>query len=580
MSLQHIDAYVVTGTDPHQSEYIPDYWNIRKWLSGFTGSAGQMVITSDFAGLWTDSRYFIQAEKELENTGVQLMRQKVQFAPEYLTWIEENITDGSKVLVNGLLISKQQFDLASKSHLSHSNIITEDKILDKIWHDRLEKSQNRAFILHDEYTGIKTSSKLSRIHQWLQTNELDGILFSALDDVAWVTNLRGYDVPYNPVLVSFLYVSVKVNVLFIEKEKLDPTVLDYLVNSNIDIISYEEVYDYLKDLPADVKIGMDKTQCNYGITEAAGTRFKSIQNPVVDWKAEKNFVEIENVKKAMVSDGLALTKAFYWLEKELLSREVSEYEFGKKLTFFRSEDTEYLMDSFGSIVGYMGNGAIIHYSAGEEDCALIKNEGILLVDSGGQYKTGTTDITRTIALGTSEAEPEIKKAYTLVLKGMIALSDTIFPIGTTGVQMDIMARQFLWQNGWNYAHGTGHGVGYCLNVHEGPQGFAGLNSVRGKVPFSEGMITSNEPGYYQKDKYGIRIENLILTQKHNTFESFLRFETLTLFPIDTKLIDTSLLSRHELDWINQYHQTVYVLLCSGLDENLKKWLSVKCKTLE
>jgi Xaa-Pro aminopeptidase len=579
MAMQSIDVYVVTGTDPHQSEYLADNWNVRKYLSGFTGSAGQMVITKDFAGLWTDSRYFIQAEYELKNTGIQLMKQKVQFAPEYLIWIKDNIPEDCTVLIDGSLISLEQFEYASKTLLSNFKLITSDKLLGKIWVDRKESSVQRVFLLEDKYAGENIASKMLRIQNFIVDSGINGMLFSALDDIAWITNLRGYDVPFNPVFLSYLYFSEKRKVLFVNSEKLSDGIRFYLSEQNIEILPYHQVFEFLNQLPSGTLVGMDKNQSSFSIAEAAGKRFFAVNNPVIQWKSEKNKIEINNTRKAMIADGVALTKTFFWLENELKSREVTEYELGQQLSVFRSQNEEYLMDSFGSIVGYMGNGAIIHYSADVNKCAAIRQKGIVLVDSGGQYKTGTTDITRTIATG-QNIDDEIKKAFTLVLKGMIALSNMIFPKGTTGVQLDVMARQFLWGSGLNYAHGTGHGVGFCLNVHEGPQGFAGLNSIRGKVPFAEGMITSNEPGFYEPGKFGIRTENLILTKKHPIYDNFYTFETLTLYPLDKSLMDMSMLTHDEKYWVNQYHQDVFDQLTGYLDDNHRMWLYEKCKSLE
>jgi Xaa-Pro aminopeptidase len=577
MALQKIDAYIVTGTDPHQSEYLADHWNVRKWLSGFTGSAGQLVITLDFAGLWTDSRYFIQAERELADSGIKLVKQIIQYAPEYLQWIKDNLAKESKVVIDGSTISVHSFKDAKKNYLSHVNIVTEDSLLDKIWENRPIIPQSNSYILHEQYTGISAKEKIISLQNWLKDQKLDSIFLTALDDIAWITNLRGCDVSYNPVTIVYMYVSIEKAVLFIDHNKISLEVKDYLEVQHITTLEYQNVFDFLEKIHSSEKIGIDVYQCNQTIADSLKDSYISIANPVPNWKGKKNEIEIKNTKKAMISDGIALTKAFYWLEETLTDRKISEVEFGKILTQYRAEATDYLQDSFGSIVGYNGNGAIIHYSAEEQTCSHIQPEGVLLVDSGGQYLTGTTDITRTIGLGA--LSDEIKRNFTLVLKGMIGLSQLIFPEGTTGVQMDILARQHLWKNGLSYAHGTGHGVGFCLNVHEGPQGFAGLNSGRSKVPFEEGMITSNEPGYYVDGQYGIRIENLILTKKHPTFEKFLCFETLSLFPIDLNLIDQSLLIKDEVNWLNNYHLSVFELLSPYLDEKHKEWLKKKCEMI-
>ncbi|HMP29537.1 MAG TPA: aminopeptidase P family protein, partial [Saprospiraceae bacterium] len=553
MASQNIDCYVVTGTDPHQSEYVAEHWNVRGWLSGFTGSAGQLVITLDFAALWTDSRYFLQAAEELEDTGIILMKQKVQYAPEHLQWIKDNMPQGSRVMIDGLTMSAYSFQEASNTYLNGMNIITQDTLLNTVWRDRSTLPTSTVYILSEKYVGVSSHQKIQDIRQWLKEHKLDGLLLTALDDIAWVTNLRGSDVMYNPVNMAYLYISIDRVALFVDRKKIVKDVMSYLNELTVEIADYHAIFEYFQKVcPADL-VGIDSYQTNHTLASAINTPV-SISNPVTLSKGKKNDTEVLNIKCAMVSDGIALTKAFYWLEEQLTKRSVSEYEFGTILTQYRKEDPEYLQDSFGAIVGYNSNGAIIHYSAQKDKSAEIKPEGVLLVDSGGQYLTGTTDITRTVAVGA--VKDPIKESFTLVLKGLISLTEVTFPMGTTGVQMDILARQHLWHYGKSYSHGTGHGVGFCLNVHEGPQGFGGLNSSKSKVAFEEGMVTSNEPGYYVDGQYGIRIENLILTQKHSVHENYLCFETLTLFPIDTSLIDTSLLTEQEVNWINSYHQAV------------------------
>jgi Xaa-Pro aminopeptidase len=576
MSLQKVSAYIVTGTDPHQSEYVADHWNIRKWLSGFTGSAGQLVVTLDFAGLWTDSRYFLQGEQELEGTGIHLMKQKIQYVPEYLQWVNKNLEEGSHIMFDGDTLSALQNEEYS-SYFFKFNIFYSDTIINKIWEHRTSIPQSKAFTLKEQFVGDSATEKINRIKNWLKEESLDYLLLTALDDIAWVTNLRGTDVHFNPVNVSYLLVGETQSVLFMDEEKIDDSVSGYLDLHDIAIKSYSQTHVHLALFSDGKRIGIDPNQCNFNIAKILSINGIHISNPVINWKGCKNDIEIQNTRAAMVSDGVALSKALYWLESTLETRSVSEYELGTILTKYRAEDKHYLHDSFGSIVGYNGNGAIIHYSAKEHNCAFIKPKGILLIDSGGQYLTGTTDITRTISFG--QIEEEVKVNFTLVLKGMIALSKVVFPQGISGVQLDTLARQYLWSQGLNYPHGTGHGVGYCLNVHEGPQGFGGLNNVKSKVPFEAGMITSNEPGFYVNDRYGIRIENLILTKKHDNFDKFLEFETLTLFPIDTNLIIKSLLSKDEITWMNEYHQLVYSKLSSNLDEKLSLWLRDKCKAI-
>jgi Xaa-Pro aminopeptidase len=573
MAAQNIDAFVITGTDAHQSEYIAEYWNSRQWATGFTGSAGQVVITQDFAGLWTDSRYFLQGESELEGTGYQLMKQSVQFNPEYIEWIEKNLAKDAVVMLDGYTVSTNLPRTILKIFNNKFQIIFDDKVLPIAWKDRPSLPMTKCFNLEEKYTGESAKSKFEWVRQFLEKHQYDGILLSSLDDIAYLLNIRAGDVDYNPVCISYCYISLHEVIWFVDNTQLP----DILPLDNIVVKPYETASSFLEKLEESNTIAIDLSQLNVKIKSALKCKTVAITNPVVLKKSQKNPIELHNIKKAMINDGIALAKSFYWLENEINDNSVSEHRLSEVIAQYRSESTDYIGESFGAIIGYKGNGAIVHYKPDKRSSASIRNEGVLLCDSGGQYKTGTTDITRTFGLkGNNDI---VKRDYTCVLKGMIALSRITFPKGTTGAQLDILARQFLWSLGLNYSHGTGHGVGFCLNVHEGPQGFAPISSERGRTPLLEGMILSNEPGYYKEGEYGIRIENLMVVQPHETYKDFFKFETLTLSPIDLILLDKTMLSQEEITFINEYHHKVFNKLSPHLDTDVRNWLEEKCKEI-
>jgi Xaa-Pro aminopeptidase len=568
-----IDAYIITGTDAHQSEYIADHWNAREWATGFTGSAGQVVITQDFAGLWTDSRYFLQGDQELQDSGYSLMKQVVQYTPEYLDWVATNLPSGSKIMMDGYTVSIASHDYMKKKWGDKFTIELDDKVLPLVWENRPSLPRKTAMLLSDQYAGESAKSKIEKIRQWLEKQNCSGIMITALDDIAWMLNLRGNDVEYNPVVISYFYLAVDQLIWFVDQSQVSQSVVEHLSANDIRQEPYEKAAEFLFSLPKDSTVSLDFNQCNIRIKSSLNCKIFKATNPIILLKSQKNEIEITNIKKAMVDDGLALTKAFKWLEQNIGHTTITEHDFKVKIASFRSESQSYLMESFGAIIGYQGNGAIIHYHPSEENSANLSSLGILLCDSGGQYLTGTTDITRTIALG--PASGEAKKDFTLVLKGMIALSQAVFPKGTTGAQLDILARQHLWNAGKNYSHGTGHGIGFCLNVHEGPQGFAAVTAERGRTPFLKGMILSNEPGFYLENLYGIRIEN-VMAVVESSMEEFMKFDTLTLFPIDYNLIQEDLLTDAENNWLKKYHQTVFEQLSPHLDDEHAKWLAAKC----
>ena len=575
MTVNNIAAVIIPSSDPHQSEYLADHWKDREWLSGFSGSAGTLVVGADFAGLWTDSRYFLQAETELAGTGIQMMKLKNQFNPEYAEYLRDNLAQYSKVAVDGWDISVNQFR-SLKSLLSTKNIelITNLDVVSQVWSDRPTLPFSQA-IDHDiKFCGETRNSKIARIRARLIETGSDAILLNALDDIAWTFNIRGKDVQCNPVLVSYAYIDQDNAILFVNEKKINDHFRQTLIEDHITIKPYDSIIAFLNESDEGTKIALDPAQCNYILYQAInGIKVETSSIPKV-MKAIKNNTEVKNIKNAMIKDGVALAEAFYQLDLMIANGEITEAQFAQMLAVARSKQLHYEGESFDAIIGYNGNGAIIHYRPDENSSSTLKPDGILLADSGGQYLDGTTDITRTIAL--SNPSQTVKKHFTLVLKGLIALSKAVFPRGTKGGQLDLLARQFLWQEGLNYGHGTGHGVGFFLNVHEPPQGFAVLGTERGNTAIEPGMLTSNEPGFYLEGHYGIRIENLIMCNVHDENKDYLCFETVTLFPIDKNLIDYTMLTKLEVEWLNEYHETVFDRLHIHLDNEVCQWLKEKC----
>lgn len=579
MKNQDIDAYIIPSSDEHQSEYVSDRGKIREWISGFTGSAGTVVVTMDHAGLWTDNRYFIQAEDQLNDSNFELHKIVNRTLPEHIVWLIETLPASAKVACNGLLFSKGQIEqyesLLAKAEIKLNTSID---IIPFIWQDRPSAPQSTIYEHALKYAGKSRNEKLSELRE----NFLPiahNYFVSALDDIAWLFNLRAQDVDYNPVFYAYAIIRENDATLYVEKSKLSESLIQTLKNDAVILKPYEAIIGDLNNLAESDTI----LYCNADISMSA---FKAINGKAISGKnyirhakGVKNETEIKNVRNAMEKDGVALTRTFMWLEQQLQGRKVKETEVREMLAHFRSQQADYKGESFGAIVGYKGNGAIVHYSPEEETCAEIENDGMLLVDSGGQYLDGTTDITRTFHLGTPTKEE--KMAFTMVLKGYIALDKAKYPVGTKGIQLDTMARMFLWEQGLNYGHGTGHGVGFFMNVHEAPQGISPGWGPRSKTEFQAGMITSNEPGFYKADAFGIRMENLILTVKDEStsYGDFLSHETLSLYPIEIKLIEETLMSAREKAWFNRYHQEVYLRLSPRLTEEENKWLSMKCRPL-
>lgn len=574
-----ITATIIPQTDPHQGEYLASHFQVRRFLSGFTGSAGTLVVTPSEALLWADSRYFIQAADQLEGTGIKLMKDGLPSTPGIADYLVQNLVKGSVVGVDGWVFSVNETEALRKTLNAHGIELKVDAdIIDAVWTDRPALPDVPAFIHDNKYAGRDAADKISDILANARMQGADAVFISALDEIAWALNIRSRDVNCNPVAISFLYLSPKGSTLFILPEKINAEVADYLAKRNVAVAPYNSVADFLAALPAEEKVLLVAAR-NSGASRAIlGERAIVTEiSPVAMLKGCKNQAQIEGTREAMIKDGRALVGAFREIEETVAAGgRLTEIGVAEILTKYRSQQPLYFDMSFETIAGYGAHGAIVHYSATPETDVEISAENLLLIDSGAQYLDGTTDITRTISMGKTTAEQ--RRDFTLVMKGHIALGSQIFPEGTRGDQLDALARQFLWQNGLSYLHGTGHGVGHFLNVHEGPQSIR-LNHVN--TPLTPGMITSNEPGLYRENIHGIRCENLVLTVPAFTteFGNFYRFETLTLFPFDLNLFDTSIMTDQEIKWVNDYHTVVREKLAPGLTGADLEWLNKKTQPL-
>ena len=573
MSRENMDAYIVYSSDPHGSEYVADHWRCRSWISGFTGSAGTVVITREEAGLWTDFRYFIQAEEELKDSGITLHRSGTPGVEEYREWICRKLLPGSVIGMDGRTLTVKEWEsLAQKFIPLQYRIANRKDLVGELWRDRPSLPAAPVWQLGLEEAGELCGEKLARVRREMDERGVTSYLISSLDDIAWLLNVRGGDVPYNPVVQSFLLLEQEEAFWYVDEAKLEKDVRVALEADNIQIKPYEAVADDLSGLPDDSVLLLSPARTNSLLATAPPESLKILQSQDITtaFKACKNETEQKQIRIAMEKDGAALVRFFIWLEGAIEERAITELEAAAVLRECRSRQDDFLDESFSPIPGYRAHGAICHYEADEKGQFTMDSSGLFLLDSGGQYRQGTTDITRTVTLG-SPSEDEIKD-YTLVLKGHIALSRARFPRGTRGYQLDLLARQPLWDEGLNYGHGTGHGVGFVLNVHEGPQR---ISPHAIDEPLMPGMVTSNEPGIYREGKYGIRIENLILTVPWEDCpgeEEFYRFETLSLCPYDRELIDVSLLSESEIGWINAYHAEVVRRLSPRLSAEERKWL--------
>ena len=565
-----ISAFIVPSTDPHSGEYVPEYWETRKWISGFTGSAGTVVITLDKAGLWTDSRYFLQAEEQLEGTGIILFKERVPGTPTIANWLGQVLQPNEKVGIDGWVntVSEAENLILELKKYRLSLITIEDPFI-YLWQNRPSLPSEPIFILPETYSGRSCKEKLDLINNELQKSQANALLLSSLDEIAWTLNLRGKDVHCNPVFVSYLLITPQANTLYIYPEKINQEVMAYLEHQQIQTKPYTAIEQDLKDIQG-MQFLLPPTT-NFTLYQTIATQNDIIRqtSPVTFLKAIKNETEIAGFHKAMKRDGVAMVRFLKWLKETIRTSQETEMSIDQKLYELRAEQDEFQGISFDTIAGYQEHGAIVHYEATPETSSQLKAEGLLLLDSGAQYLDGTTDITRTISLG--PVTEEQKKDYTLVLKGFIALSTAEFPHGTCGTQLDILARQYMWKDGINYGHGTGHGVGHFLNVHEGPHQIR-MNYV--PAPLLPGMTITNEPGIYKAGKYGIRTENtmLVVPSRETEFGVFYKFEPLTLCPIDQEAILPEMLTTEEKAWLNQYHKNVYEALNPMLSEAEKQWL--------
>ena len=582
MQREHLAAFIFPSTDPHQSEYVAEHWKGREWISGFDGSAGTAVVTMNAAALWTDSRYFLAAEEQLKGTEFQLMRLKIEGTPTIAEWIGRECGAGAEVGIDGWCssVSDVKDMIASLRKQGGITLRTNFDPLKLIWRDRPTIPENPVEIYPLQYAGEATHGKIARIRQALRETHADGMLMAALDDIAWTLNLRGTDVHCNPVFVSYLLISTTDVTLYINKVKLSPEVVDYLKSEGVGVAPYDEISKGLKDY-FEYNILLDPNEVNYALYKSAVREIVEEESPVKRMKTVKNEREISGFRSAMLKDGIAMVKFLKWIDEwkensSMVGGQQTEISISERLEALRAEQPLYKGLSFDTIAGYQAHGAIVHYEATPETDIPLKPEGFLLLDSGAQYLDGTTDITRTIALGPLTEEQ--KRVYTLVLKGHIQIELCKFPSGASGTQLDILAREALWREGLNYLHGTGHGVGTFLNVHEGPHQ---LRMEWKPAPLVAGMTLTDEPGIYLAGKFGVRIENtlLITPYKETEFGRFLQFEPLTLCPIDKSPIIADMLLPEELSWLNAYHQHVFVTLSPHLSPTESDWLRIACAPL-
>jgi len=576
MAKEKIDAYIIPTSDPHMSEYPAECWKYRVWISGFTGSMGIVVVTNDKAGLWTDSRYFLQADIQLKGSGIDLYKLMLPGTPSIPEFLKNELKEGSIVGLNGETYSACDAHSLAKT-LGEKNISlrTDASLIDPIWKDRPAIPKGHLFEMPVELSGKSTKSKLDEINNMLHRVGADCTVLSALDEVAWTFNIRGTDVTYNPVIVSYAFISEKESVLFIDPKKLTAEAAGHLKKEGVTLADYSMIYTYLSRLPENTTVFLDSSRTNVAIYNALPKDAKVIEgiSPANHLKSIKNATEIKGFRNAVLKDGIALTKFYFWLEQQMKAGStVTELSASHKLSTLRAEQPLYVMDSFASISSYGAHGAIVHYAPTPETDIPLEPHSLYLLDSGAQYMDGTTDITRTIAL--CKPTEQMRKDFTRALKGTIGIAKCKFPAGIRGCLLDVFARKALWDAGINYLHGTCHGIGHCLNVHEGPQS---IRMEENPVILKAGMVMSDEPAMYRTGEYGIRTENMVLIREDSETEygKFLSFETLTLCYIDTSLVVVSMLSEREHAWLNRYHQTVYEKLSPYLSDEEKAWLKEK-----
>lgn len=566
-----IAAFIVPSTDPHLSEYVAPHWQSREWISGFTGSAGTVVVTREKAGLWTDSRYFLQAAQQLEGSDIDLYKEMLPETPSIPAFLSANLKPGEAVGIDGTVFSAEEaMQLQDKLKKDDISVKSVADPMNLIWTDRPAMPEGPAYIYETKYAGKSSQEKIATIRKEMEETGAEALLISALDEIAWTLNIRGNDVHCNPVVVSHLLIGENDAHFFIQPQKVTEKLSAYLKEIGVSIHNYEDIEPFLNCLTAS-SILLNPSKTNYAAYSAIRPDCRIVKgaSPVALLKAIRNEQEIAGIHAAMQRDGVALVKFLKWLEEAVPAGGETEISVDKKLHEFRAAQPLYMGESFDTIAGYKEHGAIVHYEATPETDVPLKPEGFLLLDSGAQYLDGTTDITRTIALGALTEEE--KTDYTLILKGHIDLAMAVFPEGTRGAQLDVLARMPIWQHRMNFLHGTGHGIGHFLNVHEGPQS---IRMNENPVTLQAGMVTSNEPGVYKAGSHGVRTENIVLTVKagEGMFGNYLKFETITLCPICKKGIIKEMLTTEEIDWLNDYHRNVYEKLSPDLNKEEQEWL--------
>jgi Xaa-Pro aminopeptidase len=574
-----IDTYIIPSSDPHLGEHVPDHWQIIKWLTGFTGSAATVVVTNTFAGLWTDSRYFIQAEKQLSGSGFEFIKPGVFQRNDFMDFVCENIRPEHIIGIDGRIISITNFRRLEKRLEDKTvSILTDCDLITELWNDRPSMPFSVAFDHPVRFSGKVRSVKISEVREAMKEQNADYQLLTANDDIMWLLNIRGNDLQYTPLLVSYALISEKQILLFIDEAKIPLKLASEFDRLGIVILPYDETPEIVSSVTEGFSVLVNPATTSVALYNSISGKSKIIEDTSIPAKLKsiKNKTEIANIGNVMIKDGVALSRFFYWFDYNHGKISMAENSLADKLLEFRSQQEDFIEPSFETIIAFNENSALPHYTPENGKGAEIGERGILLVDSGGQYMGGTTDITRTIPVGIPT--PGQKKDFTLILKGHINLAMAKFPNGTRGYQLDFIARRAMWGSGMNYAHGTGHGVGYCLNVHEGPQS---ISPADNKTVIEAGMLTSNEPAIYREGEYGIRIENLILCyeDEETEFGQFLRFDTVSLCYIEKKLIDRSLLDQEEIDWLNSYHSEVYDKLSPYLSLEEKLWLKEKTEPL-
>ena len=577
MKEKNIYAYIVPSSDYHQSEYVGDYFKSREFMSGFTGSSGTLIISMDEAGLWTDGRYFIQAEQELKDSGIKLFKMGEEGVPTIEEYLLEKLPKNSTLGFDGRVMSvKEGQSLANKLAFKGINIEYKYDLVNDIWEDRCSLPTEKAFLLGTEYSGESFSDKLSRIRAVMKAKKATTHILASLDDIAWLFNIRGRDVKSNPVVLSYAVISIDSVYLFIDKNKIGEDIRAELSKENVQIKGYEEVYEFIKKIEENEVVLIDTSKVNYAIYNNIPSNVQKIEerNPSILFKSIKNEIELKNIRNSHIKDGVAFTKFMYWLKNNIGKIEITEISATQKLEEFRREQDKFIEPSFSTIAAYKDHAAMMHYSATEESNYKLEPRDLFLVDSGGQYFDGTTDITRTIALG--PIPENVRKDFTNVVRGMIRLSKAKFLYGCRGYNLDILARGPLWEEGIDYKCGTGHGIGFVLNVHEGPNGFRWKvrEDIDDSCILEEGMVTTNEPGVYVENSHGIRIENEIVVRKaeKNEYGQFMDFEVITFAPIDLDAIDESLILKDEKVYLNNYHKQVYDKISPYLNEEEKQWL--------